>query len=534
MPDELIVLGSGSGLPTQRRFQSAYALRATSKLFLLDCGAPVSSLLYKHDLDPLDVRALFLSHWHMDHVANLGLLLTQNHLLNRSRALKIYGPRGTRSKIQRLLEDSFVLPDELSYSLKVTTVKSNETYTESLLQATFFRTQHLENAKYKTHFGRKAAAYGMIIDGPGWRMVYSGDLVSPHELSPYIEKCDLLIHEMAHHRPEEVAEFVAAAKIPHVLISHIGLEYDQTPEAIREAFAKYYNGDLMIAEDGMKLRLSQVGKRKSIEVKASKESSAKRQAKNFSTQNFKRQVARDQQDFLDILQKDFNLPFYLSRQILTTAQDMLVKPTHSMVYSGQVRATVTSLETPAAEDKPVEVVLTIDAGPEDDDVKQRERAVGLRRGRILRLLEQAVEQGGILSQDNLAQLLGIDLSTLRRDLASLEREGHPIYLLERLNGTSPGSSYKVRMVELWLDGAEPEEIAHRFHRSPQAVRRYVDKFAQVIKLNKEETTVKDITALTEIPTRLVENFLELSQTAQSKLDWQSKLELELQQQTEAN
>lgn len=533
MPDELIVLGSGSGLPTQRRFQSAYALRATSKLYLLDCGAPVSSLLYKHDLDPLDVRALFLSHWHMDHVANLGLLLTQNHLLNRSRALKIYGPRGTRSKIQRLLEDSFLLLDELSYSLKFTTVKSNEAYTESLLQATFFRTQHLENAKYKTHFGRKAAAYGMVINGPGWRMVYSGDLVSPHELSPYVEKCDLLIHEMAHHRPEEVAEFVAAAKIPHVLISHIGLEYDQTPETIRDIFAKYYDGDLMIAEDGMKLRLSQVGKRKSIEVKASKESSARRQAKIFSTQNLKRQVARDQQDFLDILQKDFNLPFYLSRQILNTAQNLLVEPTRSMVYSGQIRANVPSLAAPTTDDKLVEVILTVDAGPEDDDVKQRDRAAGLRRGRILRLLEEAVEQGGILSQANLAQLLGIDLSTLQRDLTSLESEGHPLYLLERLNGLPPGSSYKARMVELWLDGVEPEEIAHRFHRSPQAVKRYVDKFAQVIKLNRDDTAVKDITTLTEMPIRLVENFLTLNQEVQSKPDWQSKLEPELQQ-IEAN
>ncbi|MCB0177078.1 MAG: DUF1670 domain-containing protein [Anaerolineae bacterium] len=528
MPDELIVLGSGSGLPTQRRFQSAYAVKATSKLYLLDCGAPVSSLLYKHDLDPRDVRALFLSHWHMDHVANLGLLLTQNHLLKRSRALKIYGPRGTRGKIQRLLADSFLLPDELSYNLKIATVKSNETYTESLLQATFFRTQHLENAKYKTHFGRKAAAYGMVINGPGWRMVYSGDLVSPHELSPYVEKCDLLIHEMAHHRPEEVAEFVTAAKIPHVLISHIGLEYDQTPETIKEAFAKRYNGDLMIAEDGMKLRLSQVGKGKSIEVKASKAGSARRQTKIFSTQNFKQQVARDQQNFLDILQKDFNLPFYLSRQILNTAQDILVKPTRSMVFSGQVRANVASLETPAAEDKRVEVVLTIDAGPEDDDVKQRERAAGLRRGRILRLLEEAIEQGGILSQDNLAQLLGIDLSTLHRDLNSLETEGHPIYLLERLNGMPPGSSYKTRIVELWLDGAEPEEIARHYHRSPQAVKRYVDKFAQVIKLNRDDTAVKDITALTEIPVRLIENFLELNQEVQTKPDWQSKLEPELQ------
>lgn len=92
----------------------------------------------------------------------------------------------------------------------------------------------------------------------------------------------------------------------------------------------------------------------------------------------------------------------------------------------------------------------------------------------------------------------------------------------------PGSSYKTRIVELWLDGAEPEEIARHYHRSPQAVKRYVDKFAQVIKLNRDDTAVKDITALTEIPVRLIENFLELNQEVQTKPDWQSKLEPELQ------
>ncbi len=59
MPDELLVLGSASGQPTGRRFASAYALQAAGKLFLIDCGAPVSTLLYRYNLDPTDVQAVF-------------------------------------------------------------------------------------------------------------------------------------------------------------------------------------------------------------------------------------------------------------------------------------------------------------------------------------------------------------------------------------------------------------------------------------------------------------------------------------------
>lgn len=256
MPDEVVVLGSASGLPTGQRFNAAYALKVAGKLFLLDCGAPVSSLLYRYDLDPLDVDSVFISHWHLDHIAGLGLLLSQNHLLKRTNHLNLYGPRGTRGKINRLLSDSFLLLDELHYPLEVTNVKLKRKYKAGLLRVTFFKTQHLEAGKYKIRFGPRAVACGMQIQGPGWQLLYSGDLTSPQELSPYVAGCDLLIHELAHIRPEEVAEFAAAARVPQVLISHIGPPYNEAPDRITQAFAGRYSGQLTIAHDGMHVLLN--------------------------------------------------------------------------------------------------------------------------------------------------------------------------------------------------------------------------------------------------------------------------------------
>lgn len=255
MPDELIVLGSASGLPTRRRFASAYALTVAGKLFLIDCGAPVSTLLYRYNLDPLEVKAIFLSHWHMDHVASLGLFLSQNGLLKRTTPLAIYGPRGTRGKIRRLLNDSFILSDGLSFPLQITNIEDEESYQEGLLQVTYFKTQHLERSKLKTNFGSKAVAYGMVLNGPGWQIVYSGDLAPDEELRIGLGRCDLLIHEMAHVRPETVADFMAAAQAPQVLISHIGPEYDEAPEKIIAAFDGRYHGQLTVAEDGTRVAL---------------------------------------------------------------------------------------------------------------------------------------------------------------------------------------------------------------------------------------------------------------------------------------
>jgi ribonuclease Z len=265
MTDELIVLGSASSMPSRRRFPAAYALTVAGKLFLVDCGAPVSTLLYQYDLDPLDVNAVFLSHWHMDHVASLGLLLTQNHLRKRSKKLTIYGPKGTKGKVKRLLNDAFFVADDLRYDLILTNVKPDTVHKEALLRVTFFKTDHLNRPKQKTNFGPRAVACGMILDGPGWRIVYSGDLSNSAELTPYVEGCNLLIHEVSGHRPEAIAEFATAAKIPYLLLSHIGPEFDEIPEKIVAACAGHYPGHLIVAEDGTRVNLTQISHgRKSI------------------------------------------------------------------------------------------------------------------------------------------------------------------------------------------------------------------------------------------------------------------------------
>ena len=253
MTDELIVLGSSSGTPTKNRFPSAYALRAAGKLFLIDCGAPVSTLLYQYGFEPFDVEAVFLSHWHLDHVAGLGLFLTQNR--KRSTPLALYGPKGTWSKTQDLLINSFVLPERLGYELNINNIKPGRKYKESLIEVEYFKTQHLERTKYKTNFGPKAIACGMVINGPGWRIVYSGDLRSPVELAPYMADCTLLIHEMAHVTPEELAEFAIATNVPRLLISHLAAEYDEAPEKIAAAFEGRYQGELIIAQDGTRVTL---------------------------------------------------------------------------------------------------------------------------------------------------------------------------------------------------------------------------------------------------------------------------------------
>jgi DeoR/GlpR family transcriptional regulator of sugar metabolism len=60
-------------------------------------------------------------------------------------------------------------------------------------------------------------------------------------------------------------------------------------------------------------------------------------------------------------------------------------------------------------------VLTLH-DPEDIDLSNESGADGLRRHCILRLTEEAREQDGLLSQEDLARLLHCDVRTIRRDV----------------------------------------------------------------------------------------------------------------------
>jgi len=529
MPDELIVIGSASAVPTQHRFPSAYALNVTGKLFLLDCGAPVSTLLYHYNLDPMDVRAVFLSHWHMDHVANLGLLISQNHLCHRSEKLRIYGPRGTRGKIRRLLADSFLQRESLSYKLKVTNIKTGKKYKEALLRVTFFKTQHLDRPKLKTQFGRKAQACGMIVDGPGWRVLYSGDIGSPKELAPYIKDCDLLIHEMAHHRPEAVAEFAEAAKIPHVLISHIGPEFDETPDAIFSPFARHYSGNLIVAEDGTKVRLSHIRDTGRIEVTTPTIQWKERRLAQAPIEVLPGQTSdkNPAAAFVQTLQQEFGFSQATARQVLQVAQDILGSQTVPGRQPGQVGVVVASLQAPfgapLTETDKVEVNLTIDTGAEDAQVEAKEGVTGLRRGRILRLLEEAIEQEGVLTQEDLAWILNVNVRTIRRDIQALKEEGHSIYTRGQLKDQEEIQLYKARLIKWWLDGTGAEQIAPRIHQAPQAVQRYIDLFLKINTLYQQGQTAQEITAQLNASPRLAQRYLELIEQIPKKPKWQAKL-----------
>lgn len=81
---------------------------------------------------------------------------------------------------------------------------------------------------------------------------------------------------------------------------------------------------------------------------------------------------------------------------------------------------VVTRRLPAARDgRPLQVTLTMDAGPADMALKQARGAIALRQARLARLLREAQLQGATPTVAHLADVLGVSKRTIKRDLAAL-------------------------------------------------------------------------------------------------------------------
>ena len=236
--------------------------------------------------------------------------------------------------------------------------------------------------------------------------------------------------------------------------------------------------------------------------------------------------------FLHVLESEFDLSYREAREVVNAARETLGldRPT-AQVQPGQVRLVVASVKAPfgppLAETARVEVTLTVDAGADDAEVHAQQGREGLRRGRIVRMLDEALEQGGVLTEEDLARVLHVTRRTIERDVRALRAEGHLIQTRGHIKGVGRGQTHKVRIIELWLERQGYDQIARWVHHSPQSIKRYVSTFLRIVTLHRQGTALTDIAFLVGASERLVRDYVAVYERAQQQPHCLDKLEEEL-------
>ena len=169
---------------------------------------------------------------------------------------------------------------------------------------------------------------------------------------------------------------------------------------------------------------------------------------------------------------------------------------------------------PISEIKTLPVKLTI---VDETDIEMISKGMKeLLKHRIVRVTNEAYDQGAVLTQADLSIILGTSLRTIIRRIAELRNEGIIVPTRGNKKDIGPGISHKTKITEMYLKGYDFTEIKRRTRHSSESISRYLNDFARVVVLDDHEHTINEIRIITGHSERLIKEYLELKSSLDSE------------------
>ena len=300
LPDGLHVAlcGTGSPLPDPTRAGPCSVVIAGKRIFVVDAGAGGAQNIVQMGIPPGRIEALFLTHYHSDHIDGLGPMMLLRWSGRSSQSpLPIHGPPGVDSVLAGFeaaytLDTGYriahhgpkILPPSGAGGTALPFALPPEGQGDSVvviddggLKVTAFRVNHKP----------VQPAVGYRFEYKGRSVVLSGDTAPTPSLITAAKGADVLVHDalqpklvalltrglmargqanMAqvtrdivgyHSTPEQAAQDAKAAGVRYLMLNHI-----VPPLPMRFAYPAflgdahdYYDGPITVGEDGMMLSL---------------------------------------------------------------------------------------------------------------------------------------------------------------------------------------------------------------------------------------------------------------------------------------
>ncbi len=226
----------------------------------------------------------------------------------------------------------------------------------------------------------------------------------------------------------------------------------------------------------------------------------------------RRQIKSSEGEFIWELENSYELSPKLSSLILMTAKECLLK--EYILKEGQIEVTVIGIEQrPGKVIEKMEkkkVRLTIDNGIEDIEVLKVFGRIALRQIKIQIMTEEAIAQGGVLSQEDLGKYLSCTVRTIQRDIKQIKNKGIEVVTRGYLHNIGRGQTHKVKIIRMYLDGKTYSEIRLTTRHSIGAIKRYLESFTKVLMSQSRGIyKAKEISVVTGISETLVKQYTEL-------------------------
>ncbi|MGB0385025.1 MAG: MBL fold metallo-hydrolase [Ardenticatenaceae bacterium] len=289
----VVLSGTGTPLPSERA-QSSVAIFVNGQFLLFDCGHRAMRSMEVHNLPLGQLNAVFLTHYHSDHFADLGEVINRSWIFGRRHILPVYGPPGVVDVVTGFakayhLDNGYRTAhhgEEITPSASAPAKAHEFAYDESGAPVVVYEQDGvIVKAFAVNHFPAKPAV-GFRIEYKGKVVVISGDTIVVPPLLEQSKNADLLIcdvmnkeivalmesalRELGNHSnakimqdiPDyhmdvhDVGQLAQKNGVKHLALTHLVPTVTakaQVRAFFEEPVAQHYAGKLTVGEDGTRI-----------------------------------------------------------------------------------------------------------------------------------------------------------------------------------------------------------------------------------------------------------------------------------------
>jgi len=275
---QLIFLGTGGSWPSIKRNVTSIAMKRGGEIILFDCGEGTQRQFQKSELSYMQIKKIFITHFHGDHFLGLPGLIQTMQLNDRELPLHIYGPEGIHELVHDLLSLGYF---KAKYEIISHEVSDKDVIDFDEYAIHVMKVSHgvpsvaycLDEKQRPGKFDKPKALALKIPEGPlfsklqkgqdiilengkkitpdmvlgpkrpGRKIVYSGDTRPIESMISFAENADVLIHEgtfdenlgdlayqYGHSTVSEAAEIAKKSCVKKLFITHISPRYIDVKE----------------------------------------------------------------------------------------------------------------------------------------------------------------------------------------------------------------------------------------------------------------------------------------------------------------
>lgn len=222
---EMLFFGTCSGTePMKDMHHCAWAIKKNDGYYWFDAGENCSRTAHLMGENLRNVKNIFISHPHSDHIGGLmNLICTIRKLFVRDKTMReeslgLFVPKIEVWKYLKAYIETGDANIESRFKIDAKEIDDGLIFEDENIRVEAFSNLHMEHA-----FGNEKISYSFRISIDGKVIVFSGDVKNLDEVDKVVgEGCDFLIMETGHHDVDDIINYSETHNVDVLLFNHHG------------------------------------------------------------------------------------------------------------------------------------------------------------------------------------------------------------------------------------------------------------------------------------------------------------------------